>query len=124
MPARLQLRTLVGAVVALGDLVRDGVVARLPDLGLEVEVDKLVLLGLPLAVGVAVVDHLGGSGVADLDRGVRERAVGRPLEVVARALGDEEGLGAADVAVGVEALLHSVVHDFALGDRVACSRAC
>lgn len=124
MSARLQLRTLVGAFVALGDLVRDGVVACLPHLGLEVEVHELVLLGLPLAVGVAVVDNLGGSGVAHLDGSVRERAVRRPLEVVARALGHEERLGAADVALGVETLLDGVVHDLTLGDGVACKSAC
>lgn len=118
--ARLQLRSLVGSLVTLGDGVRDSIVARLPDLGLEVHVDELVLLGLPLAVGVAVVDNLSRAGIADLDRGVGEGAVGCPLDVVAGALRDEERLGAADVALGVEALFDCVVHDLALGDRVAC----
>ncbi len=106
-------------VFTAGDLVVDRVVARLPDLGLEVEVDELVLLGVPVAVGVAVVDHLAGAGVAHLDGGVRERAVGRPGEAVAALLGDGEGLGAADVAVGVDALFDGVVEDGALGDGVA-----
>lgn len=106
-------------LLALGDLVLDGVVAGVPDLGLEVEVDELVLLGPPVAVGVAVVDHLAGAGVADLDGGVGEGAVGGPGELVAAVRGDGEGLGAADVAVGVEALFDGVIEDLALGDGVA-----
>lgn len=111
------------ALLAARDLVVDRVVARLPDLGLEVEVDELVLLGLPLAVGVAVVDHLAGAGVADLDRRVREGAVGGPGQLVAAVGLDGEGLGAADVAVAVDALFDGVVEDGALGDGVAgCGR--
>ena len=40
----------------------------------------------------------------------------RPLDVVALILLDEERLGAADVAVFVDAFLDCVVHDFAGGD--------
>lgn len=107
------------ALLAARHLVVDRVIARLPDLGLEVEVDELVLLGLPLAVGVAVVDHLAGAGVADLDRRVGEGAVGGPGQLVAAVGLDAKGLGAADVAVAVDALFDGVVEDGALGDGVA-----
>lgn len=120
IPADLQ--AILVLALTLRHLVSDGVVARLPDLGLEVKVDKLVLLGLPLAIGVAVVNNLAAAGVADLNSSVGEGAVSRPLKVVAAALGNEERLGAADVALLVEALLNGVVHDFALGDGLACRK--
>lgn len=104
---------------ALRHLIVDRVIARLPNLGLKVNVDELVLLGLPVTVGVAVVDNLAGAGVAHLDGGVGEGAVGGPGNVVARPFGDGEGLGAADVAFGVDALFDGVVEDLALGDGVA-----
>lgn len=107
-------------VIARLDLVLDGIIARLRHLGLKVHVDELALLGRPLAIRVAVVDNLAAAGVADLDRRVGQRAVGRPLDVVAFALADEEGLGAADVALAVEAFLDGVVEDLAFGDGVAC----
>lgn len=59
-----------------------------------------------------------------------EKTVGFPLDVVAGGLSDEEGLGAALVAVLVNAGLESVVHDFAAADglaglqRAAKSQAC
>lgn len=112
----------ITALITGRDLVFDSVVARLPNLGLEVKVDELVLLGGPLAISVAVVDHLAAAGIADLDGGVGEGAVGGPRELVAAALVDEEGLAAADVAVAVDALLYGVVHDLALGDGVATCR--
>lgn len=46
-------------------------------------------------------------------------AAGAPGEGVAGALGDEEGLGAALVAVGVDALLDGEVEDLARGDGLA-----
>jgi len=94
----------------------NSVIASLPDLGLEVEVDELVLLGLPLAVAVTVEDQLAAAGIPDLDGGVGNGALGVPLDVVAGLLDDGEGLGAALVAVAVKALLDGVVEDGALGD--------
>jgi hypothetical protein len=111
----LQVLTLL----ALLDLVLDSVIASLPDLGLEVKVNELVLLGLPFAVGVAVVYHLTAAGVTDLDSGVGKGTVGCPLELVAAIGLNGEGLGASNVAIAVDALLDGVIEDLAAGDRLA-----
>jgi len=52
-----------------------------------------------------------------------QRAVGAPLDLVARRLGDEEGLGAALVAVVVKAFLDVVVEDRAVRDGLLCGSA-
>lgn len=104
------------------DSVLDSVVAGLPDLGLEVKVDKLALLRGPLAIGVAVEDQLITASIADFDGGVREGAVGVPFDVVASRLGDEEWGAAALVSVAVKALLDGVVEDLARGDLLVGCR--
>lgn len=93
------------------DSVSDRVVALTGELGHKVEVDELVLLGVPLAIRVAVVDEFSGSGVAHLGGSVRKFAFGLPLDVVACALGHEEGLSAPLVPVAVETLLDCKVED-------------
>lgn len=108
------------------DSVVNCVVSLLPYLGLEVKVDKLlaisvatnrrrhlmthlVLLGSPLAVGIAVVDNLVAASITDFDGGVGKSAVRVPLDVVAGRLRDGEGEGATLVAVSVETLLDGEV---------------
>lgn len=55
----------------------------LPDLRLEVQINKLSLLWLPLAICVSVVDNLVTASVTDFNCAVREDAFGRPLELIA-----------------------------------------
>lgn len=114
-PGQFRPSLVVIILVALLDRVGDGVVAGAGDLGLEVHVDELALLGGPVAVGVAVVDDFVGAGIADLGGGVGEGALGLPLDAVAGVLGDEEGRRAALIGVGVDALFHRKVEHLALG---------
>jgi hypothetical protein len=107
------------ALLALLDLVLNRVIASLPDLGLEIEVNELVLLRFPLAISVAVVHQLAAAGVANFDSGVGKGAISRPLKLVAAILLDGEWLGATNVAVAVDALLYGVVEDLALGYRLS-----
>jgi hypothetical protein len=74
----------------------------------------------PLPIGITVVDQLIGHDVPHLDGGVRERPLGRPLDLIAGRLLDQERLAAAPVAVGVEAFLDGVVKDLALGHFGGC----
>ena len=53
---------------------------------------------------------------------MRELSFSRPLNVVASRLCDEEGLGAALVAVTVDALLNSIVENRAFGDGGSYTR--
>lgn len=106
-------------MIALRNLVIHSLVPLPPNLGLEVQIHQLILFGLPLAVGIPVVHHLAASRILDLDRRVGEGALGGPLELVTPALLDGEGLGAAHVAVAVDALFDGKVEDAALGDGVA-----
>lgn len=115
----LQLLRRFFALGTLLHLVFNGVVASLPDLGLEVEIDKLALLGSPITVGIAVVDDLVASGIADFNGGVGESSLSRPRDGIAASFGDEERLGAADVAITVETFLDGVVEDLALGNTVS-----
>ena len=105
----------------------DGVVDRLVllarNLGLEVDVHQLALVRGPLAVRVPVEHNLVAAGISDLGGGMAQRAVGAPLDLVARRLGDEEGLGAALVAVVIEAFLDVVVEDRAVRDGLLCRSA-
>jgi len=105
----------------------DGVVDRLVllsrNLGLEVDVHQLALVGGPLAVRVPVEHNLVAAGISDLGGRMAQRAVGAPLDLVARRLGDEEGLGAALVAVVVKAFLDVVVEDRAVRDGLLCGSA-
>lgn len=101
------------------DLVVDSIIARLPHLGLEVQINQFPLLRGPLSVCVPVVDHFVASSITDLDRGVGQCAFGAPFNIVAGRLANEERFGAALVAVAIEALLDSVVHNFARS-HLAC----
>lgn len=102
----------VSSIASL-DRVLHGVVARLPHLGLEVQVHQLSLLRRPLPVRVAVEDNLVTPRVPHLSRRVRERAIGAPFQLVARRLGHQERRAASLVAVAIQALLHGVVEDLA-----------
>lgn len=115
----LQLLRRFFALGALLDLVLNSVIASLPDLGLEVKIDELALLGSPIAVGIAVVDNLVASSVADFNSGVGESSLSRPRDGIAASLGDEERLRAADIAITVETFLDGVVEDLALGNTVS-----
>lgn len=106
-------------LVALLDLIVHSLIALPPNLGLEIKIHNLVLLGLPLAVGIAIVHNLAAPGVLDLDRRVGERPVRGPLEPVARTLFDGERLGAANVSVAVDAFFHGEIEDVAFGDGIA-----
>lgn len=103
-------------VLALPDLVVYRIIARLPHLGLEIQVDELILVRCPLAVRVAIVDNLAAAGVTHLDRRVRERPLGAPLEVVARVRRHGKGRRASPIAVVVEAVRNSVIEHGARGD--------
>lgn len=82
-PGPCERRLRQDTLLAGGDLVVDRVVARLPHLGLEVQIDQLTLLRGPLAVRVPVVDQLIASSITDLDCGVGQGTAGAPLDVVA-----------------------------------------
>jgi len=65
------------------------------------------------------------TNIPDLHSGVAQSSISVPLNVVARVLANEEGLGAAHVSVRVEALLDGVVEDLALADGLGlhCGQA-
>jgi hypothetical protein len=89
----------------------DGIIPGLPNLGLKIQIHQLPLLGIPLAIGISIKHQLVGAGIAHFDGGMRQRALGGPLDLVACRLCDEEGLAAALVAVVVEAGLDCKVED-------------
>lgn len=108
------------SLLASAHFILHSIIPRLPHLRLEVQINQLVLLSRVFAVRVPVVHQLAAACIADLDSGVRELAVGGPFDLVAVVGDDREGLGAALVAVGVEAGLDGVVEDFAGGYGLGC----
>ena len=64
-----------------------------------------------MSVGIAVIDEFVGAGIADLDGRVGDGTLGRPAQVVACRLGDEERLGASHVLVGVDAFLDGKIEN-------------
>ena len=83
----------------------------------------LSFLRHPLAVRVSIVDNLTRLGVSNFGCGVRQRALGAPLDLVAAAFHDKEGSAAALVSFTVDTLLDSVIHDLALGYHRCCTGA-
>lgn len=77
------------------------------------------ILGCVFAISVSVEDNVVTASITDLDGGVRDGSVGAPLDAVTAGLGDGEGLAASLVAVGIKALLDSIIEDRARGD-LAC----
>lgn len=76
----------------------------------------LALLRGPLSIRVPVIHNLVTSRIPKLGRGMAERSVGRPLDFVARRLGDEERFRASHILVVVDAFLDFVIHDRARRD--------
>lgn len=97
----------------------DSLVSLSHNLGLEVEVYQLILLWIPLAIGVSVIDNLTAAYVSNFDGGVRKRAVGRPLQLVAAISLYRKRLGASGLSVLVDALLHGKVEHAAFDDSIA-----
>ena len=124
-------------LLACLNLIHDGIISSLPDPGFEVEINQLPtqnqphssptlptqktylsLLRLPLSIRVPVEYQLITASIANLNRSMRERALGLPFDLIADIGPDEEGVAAALVAVCVDALLYCEVEDFAFGDGV------
>jgi len=76
----------------------------------------LALLWSPIAIGIAVVDQLIRSSVADLNRGVGESAIGSPSNGIAGRFLHQERKRAALVSIFVEALLHGIIENLARRD--------
>jgi hypothetical protein len=87
------------------------------------KVTYLALVRGPLAISVPVEHNLIAARIPHFGSSVRERPIGGPLDVVAGRLLDQEGLGAALVAVLVEALFDGIVEDGARDDLGGCSSA-
>lgn len=81
----------------------------LPHLSRPLVYTHLSLIRSPVPVRIPIEDDLVGPGVPNLDRRVRQCAVGAPLDRVARTFRDVEGLAAALVSLAVDALLDRVV---------------
>lgn len=63
------------------NLILDSVVALSPYFGFKIDVDELVALG-PFAIGVSVKHNFVASGISDFGSGVRDFAVGGPLDFI------------------------------------------
>lgn len=97
----------------------DSLVPLSHNLGLEIEVHQLILLRLPLAIGVPVIHNLTTACIANLDGGMRKRAISRPLKLDAAIGLYRKRLGAPSISVLVDAFLYGKVEHAALDDGIA-----
>lgn len=86
---------------AVFNLILDGIVTGLPNLGLEVEIDQLILFGVPLSIGITVINDLAAASITNLDSGVGDGSICSPLNAITAVGLDGEWLGAADVAFSI-----------------------
>lgn len=102
------------------DRILNSIIARLPNLGLKVQINQLALLRRPFAVCIPVENQLIRASIADLDGRMAQRSICRPVDSVACGLGDQEGFCASLVPIAVDAFLDGVIHDGSVSDFAGC----
>ena len=93
-----------------------GIISRLPNPRLKIQVNKFSFLRSPLSICISIVDQLIWSRISHFSRGVRQLPFRLPFNFIAGGFSDEEGIAAASVSVVVNAFLDCEVEDITGGD--------